>query len=99
MRLHELEMFEHRVVGEADLADDARALGAGLQALERDALLHGVALGAVEPPEEIEVLPRAAELAVGDRRKPDILLLLDHALDLAVLDRLERGRADLALGV
>ena len=84
-------MLEHRMVGEADLADDARALGAGLQALERDALLHDVALDAVETPEEIEVPPGAAELAVGDRLEPDLLLLLDDALDLAVLDRLELG--------
>ena len=87
------------MVGEAELADDARALGAGLQALERDALFHGVALGAVEPPEEIEVPPGATELAVGDRLKPDLLLLLDNAFDLAVLDGLERGGVDLALGV
>ena len=80
------------MVGEADLADDARALGARLQALERDALLHGVALDAVEPPEEIEVPPGAAELAVGDRLEPDLLLLLDDAFDLAVLDRLELRR-------
>ena len=86
------------MVGEADLADDARALRPGLQALERDALLHHVALGAVQAPQEVEMPPGAAELAVGDRRKPDLLLLLDDALDLAVLDRLEVGGSDLALG-
>ena len=86
------------MVGEADLADDARAFRPGLQALKRDALLHDVALGAVQAPQEVEMPPGAAELAVGDRREPDLLLLLDDALDLAVLDRLEVGGADLALG-
>ena len=81
------------MAGEADLADDARALGPRLHALERDALIHHVMFGAVEPPEKIEMPPRAAELAVGDRLQPDVFLLLDDARDLAVLDRLElRGR-------
>ena len=57
-----------------------------------------VALGAVEAPEEIEMPPGAAELAVGDGLQADLLLLLDDALDLAVFDRLEVGGADLALG-
>ena len=55
-------------------------------------------LDAVEAPEEVEVPPGAAELAVGDRLQADLLLLLDDALDLAVLDRLERVGADLAFG-
>ena len=75
----ELEMLQHRVVGEAELADDARALRPRLQALECDALLHHVAFGAVEAPEEVEVPPGAAELAVGDGLQADLLLLLDHA--------------------
>ena len=91
-------MLQHRVVGEPDLADDARALRPGLQALERDALLHDVTFGAVETPEKVEVPPGAAELAVGDGLEPHLFLLLDHALDLAVFDRLELGRADRALG-
>ena len=41
------------------------------------------AFRAVEPPEEIQMPPRAAELAVGDGLQPDLLLLLDDALDLA----------------
>src|SRR5262245_50837056 len=99
VRLDELEMLQHRVVGEAEFADDARALRPGLHTLERNALLHHVAFGAVEAPQEVEVPPGAAELAVGDRLEPDLLLLLDHALDLAILDRLERGRIYPALGV
>src|SRR5262245_22251148 len=99
VRLDELEMLQHRVIGKAELADDARALRACLHALECDALLHHVALGAVETPEEVEVPPGAAELAVGDGLESHLLLLLDDALDLAILHRLERGRIDLALGV
>ena len=65
---------------------------------KRDAGVHDVLLDAVEAPEEIEMPPRAAELAVGDRLQADVLLLLDDALDLAVFDRLQRRRRDLALG-
>ena len=54
--------------------------------------VHDVLLGAVEAPEEIEMPPRAAELAVGDGFEADVLLLLDDALDLAVLDRLSAPR-------
>src|SRR5262249_16944021 len=98
-RLDELEMLQHRVVGEAELAGDARALRARLHALECDALLHHVAFGAVESPQEVEVPPGATKLAVGDGLEPDLLLLLDDALDLAIRARLERGRIDLALGM
>ena len=40
-------------------------------------------------PEEIEMPPGAAELAVGGELQPDLFLLLDDLLDLAVLDRFE----------
>ena len=40
--------------------------------------------------------PRAAELAVGDPLQADLFLLGDDLADLGVLDRLERGRVDLA---
>ena len=62
------------------------------------ALGHDVLFGAVEAPEEIEMPPRAAELAVGDGMEADVLLLLDDALDLAVFDLLQLRGADLALG-
>ncbi len=42
--------------------------------------------------------PRAAKLAVGDGLQADILLLLDDALDLPVLDRFQGVGRDLALG-
>ena len=47
----------------------------------------------VEVPEEIEVPPRAAELAVGGELQADLLLLLDDLPDLLVLDRSSAGRA------
>ena len=75
-----------------------QALVAGGHAGEGDAGVHDVLLDAVEAPEEIEMPPGAAELAVGDRLQADLFLLLDDALDLAVFDRLERGGVDLALG-
>src|SRR5262249_53353033 len=46
--------------------------------------------------EEVVVPKRAAELAVGDRSQPDVLLFADHVLDLAVFDRRELGCGDLA---
>ena len=85
-------MLQHRVVGEADLAGDADALRLGLHALKLDAVIELVDLDAIEHAEEIEMPERAAELAVGREREPDILLLLDDLLDLAVLDRLELRR-------
>ena len=41
--------------------------------------------------------PRAAEFAVGRELQPDLLLLLDDLLDLAVLDLLQLGGRDRAL--
>ena len=52
-------------------------------------MIELVDLDAIEHAEEIEMPERAAELAVGGELKPDVLLLLDDLLDLAVLDRLE----------
>src|SRR5262249_28049507 len=70
---------------------------AGGDAGKCNAGIHDVAFDPVEPPEKIEVPPGAAELAVGDGLQPHLLLFLYGALDLAVLDRLELRRADLAL--
>jgi hypothetical protein len=50
------------------------------------ALVHDVLFGAVKAPEEIEMPPGAAELAVGDGVKSDFLLLPDDVVDLAVFD-------------
>ena len=47
---------------------------------KRDAGVHHVAFDAVEAPEEIEMPPRAAEFAVGDRLQADRFLLLDDRL-------------------
>ena len=58
-----------------------------------------MALDAVEPPQEVEMPPGAAEFAVGDGLQADRFLLFDDAFDFAVLHRLERNGGDLALGV
>src|SRR4029079_6887719 len=63
--LEKLEVLQHRMVGEGDLADDAQALRLGLDPTELDTLVAFVELDAVEHAEEIEMPPRAAELAVG----------------------------------
>ena len=65
-------------------------------ALELDAVIELVDLDAVEHAEEIEVPPGAAKLAVGGELEPDLLLLLDDLLDLAVLDRLELRRREIS---
>src|SRR5262249_32057285 len=56
-----------------------------------------VDLDPVEHAEEIEVPPRAAELAVGCELEADLLLLAHDLLDLAVLDLLELRIGDRAL--
>ena len=61
-----LEMLEHRMAAEAELAGDLDALVARRHAGEGDAGIHHMLLGAIEAPEKIEMPPRAAEFAVGD---------------------------------
>ena len=50
VRLEELEVLQHRVVGKSKLADDADAARLGLDALELDAVVELVDLDAVEHP-------------------------------------------------
>ena len=97
MSLEKLEVLQHRMVGEADLAHDAQALRLGLHAAELNALVGIVNLDAVEHAEEIEVPPGAAELAVGRELETQLLLLLDDLFDLTILDGLELGRRDRTL--
>src|SRR5262249_16017652 len=97
IRLEKLEVLEHRMPGEPELADHADALRLGLDALELDAVVGLVELDPVKHGEEIEVPPRAPEVAVARKLQSDLLLLLDHVPDLAVLDLLELGVRDLAL--
>src|ERR1700730_8758515 len=98
VRLDEFEMLDHRMAGEADLAGDLGAFVARPRRGKRDAGLHDGLLDTVEAPEEIEVPPRAAEFAVGDRLQAGRLLLPDDVLDLAVFPRSQLIRRDLALG-
>ena len=93
-----LEMLQHRVTGgEAELAFDANAFHPALHAVKLDAVVERVALHAVKQAVEVEVPPRAAEFAVGRDFQPDVFLLLDDLLDLAVLDLRELCLRDLAL--
>ena len=68
-------MLKHRMVGEPDLVLDADAAMLGLHALELNAVVELINLDAVEHAEEIEVPPRAAELAVGRELEADLFLL------------------------
>ena len=80
-------MLDHRMAGKAELAHRAHADRSRLDAGELDSLRQFELLGAIEAREKIEVPPRAAELAVGDRLQADVFLLADERGDLAVLDR------------
>ena len=97
LSLHELEVLEHRVVAEVDLASDADALRLGLHALELDAVIHLVDLDVVEAVVEIVMPEHAAVFAVGRALQADLFLLLDDLRDFLVLDLLQVGGADLAL--
>ena len=89
---------QHRVVGgKADLAGHLQRLRLGLHALELNAVVGLDDVDAVEPAEKVEMPPGAAELAVGHRLQPDLLLLGDDVADQAVLDRAKLVGADLAL--
>jgi len=81
---------------EADLAGDLDALRLGLDARELDAVLGRERADAVEAAEEVEVPPRATELAVGRALQADVLLLFDDSRDLAVFDRFQGLGGDLA---
>ncbi len=96
VRLEKLEVGEHRMVGEADLVDDPNAPRLGLHALELDAVTELIELDAVEHAVEIEMPPGATKLAVGRELEADRLLLADDLLDLAILDRGKRSRAERA---
>jgi hypothetical protein len=88
------------MAGEADLADDVGSLGLGLHAGELDAVIDLLHHHAVEAAEEIEMPPRAAELAVGGELQAARFLVGDDLLDLGVFDRpqlFSRDRALLAL--
>src|SRR5205085_6436032 len=68
-----------------------------LHPVKLDAVRQRDLLAAGEPPAEVEVPPGAPIFAVRRELQPDLLLLLDDGLDLAVLDSLEVGGRDLAL--
>src|SRR5262245_846447 len=90
-------MLDHgmRALG-AELANDAQHHRLGLRAPELELPLAEIGFAAGKLAQEVVVPKRAAELAVGDRSQPDVLLLADRFLDLAVFDRRELGRGDLA---
>ena len=93
----ELEVREHGMVGgEVQLAGHLQALGLGLDAVELDAVVEHDALAAGQVPEEIEVPPGAAELAVGGELQAHLLLLLEDLPDLLVLDLLQLVGVDRA---
>ena len=57
MRFEKLEMIQHRMAGEADLAVDLDGLGLGLHAVKLDAVIGRVKRHAGEAAEKIEMPP------------------------------------------
>src|SRR6185503_4394263 len=55
-------------------------------------------LDAIEAPEEIKMPPGTTELAVGGGLEPNLFLLANDALDLAIFHGLEIGRGNFTLG-
>ena len=97
----EFEVRHHARLGAAQLASDEHRRRLRLDALElhavvRIALSHE--LNAVEAGDEVDVPPVAAEFAVGDRRKAEILLQLHHLANQAIFGilQLRGGRASQA---
>src|SRR5437588_5443031 len=90
-------MLDHRMRHvAAELLVDAQQDRPRLRAFELELALAHVGLDPVERDQEIGLPRRAAIFAIGNRLEPRRLLLADDRRDLAVLDRLERGRIDLA---
>src|SRR4051812_41770959 len=95
VRLHELEMLDHRMRHvAAELLVDAQQDWPRLRALELELALADIGFDAIEPDQEVGLPRSAAVFAVGDRFQSGLLLLLDQRCDLTVLDRLELRRRD-----
>src|SRR6266702_2431111 len=98
VRLEKPEVLEHGMVRRGvELAGNAISLRPSRYPAKLDAMRQRDLLAADEPPAEVEVPPRAAISTVGRQLHPDLFLLLDDGLDLAILDRLEIGGGDLAI--
>ena len=87
-------MLQHRMAVEADLAGNAERLRFRLNALKLDAVVGLHHLDAVQPSEEIEVPPGAAELPVGDSLQPHLFLFAHHVADRVVFDLSQLGIPD-----
>src|SRR5690242_16174240 len=84
---------------EADLAVDAHPGRSRRRADEADREVRMVLGNTVEPPEKIEMPPRAPQLSVRDGAQAERLLLRDDALDLAVLDGRKARGVERAFGM
>ncbi len=84
-----------RVV-EADRARDLDAPGLGLHPLELDAVIELDDVHTAEPAEEVEVPPRATELAVGRELQPGIRLFYEKLADRLILDLGEGAIVEIA---
>ena len=87
------------VGGEADRPVDVQAERPGLDALELDAVVELDDVDAVQHPEEVEVPPRAAELAVGGELEAGGGLARDEGGDRLILDRTQPGVVEFSGGM
>src|SRR5262245_20473307 len=85
------------VCREVELARHLEALGLCLDPVELDAMVDHDALATHELPEEVEVPPRTAELAVGGKLQTYLLLFGKELGNFLVLDALQLRGRDLAL--
>jgi hypothetical protein len=98
MLLQELEVRQHRmIVGEIELADHAHRVMTGLHAGELDAGVGVIQLAAGQLGEEVEMPPRATELAVGRKLEAGRGLAMHDLLDLDVFDLAQIVGRNLAL--
>ena len=98
VRGDELVVLDHRMAGEADLAGHLDALGARLHAREGDAVSITWRSTPSRPQRKSRCHQERRNSPSVTALQPDLFLLADDALDLAVFDRLEVGRRNLALG-
>ena len=93
-RLHELEMFDERVVLARNRARDHRGIGRGFLIVELVALAARAALDALQAPHEVEMPVAATELAIGHNLQAGSLLLGDEVANGHIFNGLELGSVD-----
>ncbi|MNT30142.1 hypothetical protein D3C72_1659210 [compost metagenome] len=82
----------------AQFTGHAYAVGLGLHAVKLDALIRIVALNALQPIEEVEMPPRAAELTVSHHMQATGALLLNNVANRVIFNISQRAGIDFTAG-